>query len=118
LIAHDDEKLLLHRLQGQDRTRFFFRLWTLKEALVKAVGGDFPADMLRVGLRQGSSRHAEPVKATAMVDGALPMDVARAVGGRGVAPSGAPARQDPSWHLTGLGEWQWHGLSAMIGPSW
>ncbi|MEN4922306.1 4'-phosphopantetheinyl transferase superfamily protein [Achromobacter spanius] len=40
-------------LEGQDadaRLDLFYRMWTLKEAFVKAAGLDFPADMAAVGL--------------------------------------------------------------------
>ena len=117
LIAHEDEKPLLRSLHGQDRTRFFFRLWTLKEALVKAVGGDFPADMLRVGIRPcaGTTPAAGCVAAGAM--GAMPEDVARALRVPLPGAAEAVALQHP-WCLTGLGDRHWHGLSAMIGDNW
>lgn len=51
MVAHEDEMRLLSAVQGETRTRLFYRLWTIKEALIKAVEGDFPADMLQVGLR-------------------------------------------------------------------
>ncbi|WP_193087898.1 4'-phosphopantetheinyl transferase superfamily protein [Advenella sp. FME57] len=130
LIAHDDEKRLLRTLQGQDRTRFFFRLWTLKEALVKAVGGDFPADMLRVGIRPGACITPAAGGVAAVAAGTWPDDVARALqmplpkaseaagmGGQQVAQQSNLAHQH-SWRLIGLGDWHWHGLSAMIGDNW
>lgn len=36
--------------QGLARYHFFYMLWTIKEAFVKAAGLDFPADMRSVGL--------------------------------------------------------------------
>ncbi len=65
MVAHDDEMRLLSAVQGEARTRLFYRLWTIKEALIKAVEGDFPADMLQVGLRlciekkEGEKREGE-----------------------------------------------------------
>ena len=118
LIAHDDEKSLLRALQGSDRTRFFFRLWTLKEALVKAAGGDFPADMPRVGLRQGPSHTTVQAKDSAIVNGTLPQDVAHALGCSLTTAPDAPAAQRQHLRLAGLGNRGWHGLSAMIGGNW
>jgi len=108
LIAHDEEKQLLRALQGQDRSRFFFRLWTLKEALVKAVGGDFPSDMLRVGLRPCDRITPAVDGVIAAAAGPWPDDVAHAL----------TAPQAQAWHLAGLGGHNWHGLSAMIGDEW
>jgi len=117
LIAHEDEKRLLRTLQGQDRTRFFFRLWTLKEALIKAVGGDFPADMLRVGIRPCAGATPAEGGVAAGATGVMPADIARALR---VPVSGAAqaAAQQHAWRLTGLGDGHWHGLSAMIGGHW
>jgi len=117
LIAHEDEKQLLRSLQGQDRTRFFFRLWTLKEALVKAVGGDFPADMLRVGIRPCAGTTPAAGGVAAGATGAMPEDVARAL--RVPLPGAAEAvAQQHRWRLSGLGDQHWHGVSAMIGDNW
>lgn len=124
LIAHDDEKQLLRTLDGPNRTRFFYRLWTLKEALVKAVGGDFPADMLRVGIRPAVSITQTAEGVIAVAAEAWPDDVARALRAPLTeAASGAEAQvtvqQQPLvWHLAGLGGHYWHGLSAMIGDDW
>ncbi len=124
LIAHEDEKRLLRSLQGQDRTRFFFRLWTLKEALVKAVGGDFPADMLRAGIRPGVSATPAEGGIAASSNDAWPEDVAHALQmslpGTGEArdASGISESRAHSWRLTGLGAHHWHGVSAMIGDNW
>lgn len=127
LIAHEDEKRLLRSLQGQDRTRFFFRLWTLKEALVKAVGADFPADMLRVGIRPCAGNTPAAGGVAADATGAMPEDVARALrvplpgaaglGGQQVAQQSDQAQQH-RWRLSGLGDQHWHGVSAMIGDNW
>ena len=124
LIAQEDEMRLLRTLQGQDRTRLFFRLWTLKEALVKAVGGDFPADMLRVGIRPGACVTPATGGVAAATTGSLPGDVARALqmpqrkAHDASDASGASAAGAQSWRLIGLGDRQWHGLSAMIGDNW
>ncbi|AHG66102.1 4'-phosphopantetheinyl transferase family protein [Advenella mimigardefordensis] len=123
LIAQDDEMRLLRALQGQDRTRFFFRLWTLKEALVKAVGGDFPADMLRVGIRPCPCNTPAADGVISAVKGALPEDVDRALyaalpGAAQAAHVAASATQPQAWCLAGLGNRRWHGLSALMGDNW
>ncbi|MGH8812986.1 MAG: 4'-phosphopantetheinyl transferase family protein [Advenella sp.] len=117
LIADEDEKRLLRTLQGQDRTHFFFRLWTLKEALVKAVGGDFPADMLRVGIRPCAGTTPATGGVATGTTGAMPGDVARALRAPLPGAAEAAAQQHP-WRLTGLGDRHWHGVSAMIGDNW
>ena len=48
-VATEDERLILSA-NGWPAGGFY-RLWTLKEALLKAAGLDFPADMPRVGLQ-------------------------------------------------------------------
>ncbi|MGB3435886.1 4'-phosphopantetheinyl transferase family protein [Achromobacter sp.] len=44
------EREALAGLQGAAQLELFYLLWTLKEAFIKAVGLDFPADMASVGL--------------------------------------------------------------------
>lgn len=116
LVAHEDEMDLLRLLQGQDRIRFFYRLWTLKEALVKAMQGDFPADMLQTGLRRAALTVPVASHMHMSSDATLPTDVDRALRmlrqGDAGSPSELPLR------LVGLGEGRWHGLSAMIGQDW
>src|SRR5690606_17215670 len=119
LIARDDEKRLLRRWQGQDRTRFFFRLWTLKEALVKAAGGDFPADMLQVGIRPCACTTAIDDGMTAAATGIWPAEVERALTvSLPESSQAADAVQPYTWRLEGLGNRRWHGRSAMIGEHW
>lgn len=77
----------------------FYRLWTLKEALLKAGGLDFPADLQRVGLHPPASPE-------------------RAVAGQG---TGQPATQSGpvgAWPLRGPAEHGWHGLSAVLDGQW
>lgn len=58
------EKLEFAPLRGGRRTRFFFRIWTLKEALIKALGVGFSQDpaefdvplAIRRGARSGTFR--------------------------------------------------------------
>ncbi|WP_094854340.1 4'-phosphopantetheinyl transferase family protein [Bordetella genomosp. 10] len=45
------EQAHLAALPEARRLAFFYRLWTLKEAFIKAAGLDFPADMRSVGLQ-------------------------------------------------------------------
>ncbi len=81
MVAHEDEMRLLSAVQGEARTRLFYRLWTIKEALIKAVEGDFPADMLRVGLRlciekkEGENKEEEKRKGEKGERGLLESDV-------------------------------------------
>lgn len=44
------EREALAMLEPDARQLHFYRLWTLKEAFIKAAGLDFPADMASVGL--------------------------------------------------------------------
>ncbi|ALM83387.1 hypothetical protein ASB57_10775 [Bordetella sp. N] len=46
------EQAHLLTLLESERLTFFYQLWTLKEAFIKAAGLDFPADTRKVGLRQ------------------------------------------------------------------
>lgn len=54
-VCSDDEATALAAMAGQAQSEFFYLLWTLKEAFIKAAGLDFPADMAKVGL----ARHAQ-----------------------------------------------------------
>jgi 4'-phosphopantetheinyl transferase len=49
-ICTEAEQEALARAPEFARSRIFYTLWTLKEAFLKAAGGDFPADMRRAGL--------------------------------------------------------------------
>lgn len=114
LVSEEHELALLRSLQGQSRTRLFYRLWTLKEALVKAAGGDFPADMFKVGIRRGSVGATESAGAAASRLAGLPDDVDQDLPGW---PAGRPnVTPTPvgGWQLAGLGNGPWCGLSAMI----
>jgi len=114
LVSEEQELALLRCLHGYSRTRLFYRLWTLKEALVKAAGGDFPADMFKVGIRRGSMCATESAGAAASRLAGLPDDVDQALPGW---PAGRPNVMPTSvggWQLAGLGNGPWCGLSAMI----
>jgi len=47
------EKRVLGGLIGFGQLQRFYMLWTLKEAFIKAAGLTFPADMSKVGLKEG-----------------------------------------------------------------
>lgn len=49
-VCSSAERDALARLSGDAQQQLFYRLWTLKEAFIKAAGLDFPADMASVGL--------------------------------------------------------------------
>lgn len=55
-----DERADLASVAGDDRTRLFFRLWTLKEAVAKALGTGLSLDVSRfeipAAIRSGESR--------------------------------------------------------------
>lgn len=94
LIATDAELHWLKTLNGSERSQAFYRLWTLKEALIKAGGGAFPADMTEVGLAApGSLADLSDCRAGLVLAG----------------------RQ---WHVRGLGARAWHGVSAILDPHW
>lgn len=118
LVSDEQELALLRCLQGQSRTRFFYRLWTLKEALVKAAGGDFPADMFKVGIRRGSMCRAGRSGVTASRLASLPDDVDQALLGWQPDRQNATPRPVGRWKLAGLGNGPWCGLSAMIDDDW
>ena len=52
-VCSETERFALARLDADSRLDYFYMLWTLKEAFVKAAGLDFPADMQSVGLDGG-----------------------------------------------------------------
>jgi len=52
------ERRELGRLSDFGQLRQFYMLWTLKEAFIKAAGLGFPADMSKVGLREGAACEA------------------------------------------------------------
>jgi len=49
------EKRVLGCLGGFRQLQRFYMLWTLKEAFIKAAGLTFPADMSKVGLKEGAA---------------------------------------------------------------
>lgn len=49
-VCSEQEATALAALSGQAQLEWFYLLWTLKEAFIKAAGLDFPADMATVGL--------------------------------------------------------------------
>ncbi len=49
-VCSSGERDALACLNGDAQQQLFYRLWTLKEAFIKAAGLDFPADMASVGL--------------------------------------------------------------------
>jgi len=49
------EKRELRHLSGFRQLQHFYMLWTLKEAFIKAAGLGFPADMSKVGLKEGAA---------------------------------------------------------------
>lgn len=49
-ICSAQEASALSALTGQEQAEWFYLLWTLKEAFIKAAGLNFPADMASVGL--------------------------------------------------------------------
>lgn len=62
-VCSDHETRALAAMAGQAQSDFFYQLWTLKEAFIKAAGLDFPADMSKVGLvrdAQGAWRLRAP----------------------------------------------------------
>lgn len=46
-VLGEQEQELLARTRGDARTRLFFKLWTMKEALIKALGVGFSLDISR-----------------------------------------------------------------------
>lgn len=48
MVCSPAERTLLHRLPAAERARYFFTLWTLKEAYVKATGEGIGVDLTRV----------------------------------------------------------------------
>ena len=94
LIATDVELRWLKMRHGPERAQAFYRLWTLKEALIKAGGGEFPADMSAVGLTDAGLPPGPPDRRAGLMS----------AGHQG--------------QIRGLGAGAWHGLSAMIGPDW
>ncbi len=53
IVFTPKECATLARLQGDDRNRFFFRTWTCKEAVVKAIGGGLSIPVDRLGMEFG-----------------------------------------------------------------
>ena len=51
------EAAQLERLEGDDRRERFFDLWTLKEALVKALGADLPTALDRLAFTVAADGH-------------------------------------------------------------
>ncbi|ETF03575.1 4'-phosphopantetheinyl transferase [Advenella kashmirensis W13003] len=117
LVSDEQELALLRCLQGQCRTRLFYRLWTLKEALVKAAGGDFPADMFKVGIRRGSVCATVSAGIASRLAG-LPDNMDQVLPGRQADRQNVTPMPVRGWQLVGLGNGPWCGLSAMIDDDW
>jgi 4'-phosphopantetheinyl transferase len=55
-----DECAVLADLPEPERSRYFYAQWTIKEAFVKALDLDFPADMRKGGLTGTPARGGDP----------------------------------------------------------
>lgn len=75
-VLGPNEKREFSRLRGRPRTQFFFRMWTLKEALIKALGMGFSLDpaefevpsAVRRGARTGTFRFPDRPRVLWRVD--------------------------------------------------
>ena len=115
-VCDAGERQALARLQADPgrQLEHFYKLWTLKEAFVKAAGLDFPADMRRVGLDgepEGEMRLRPPAGAWNAMLLRLEPDWMAALaweGGEAAAPRlswhAGPAATVPGWRC--LGEWR------------
>jgi 4'-phosphopantetheinyl transferase len=114
-VCDAGERQALARLEADParRLEYFYMLWTLKEAFVKAAGLDFPADMPRVGFDgepQGALRLRPPAGAWgAMLLRLEPGWMAALVWEGGEAAPrlswhAGPAAAVPDWRR--LGEWR------------
>ena len=59
-VMGPDEQALLASLQGSEKLRLFYRIWTCKEALVKALGTGFTTDVsqFQISPDSGEADHA------------------------------------------------------------
>lgn len=115
-VCNTSEQQALARLRTDParQLEYFYMLWTLKEAFVKAAGLDFPADMPRVGLDgepQGAVRLRPPAGAWGAMLLRLEPDWMAALvweGDEAASPRlswhAGPAAVVPHWRC--LGEWR------------
>ncbi len=97
------EQAVLRDLPAADQAQHFYALWTLKEAAIKALGLDFPADLAACEFTPGPPWSARLPAAGALTTGVFRPRPALALGA--VVMAGAAAWECREWPARAAAGW-------------